>query len=163
MTSLDVGTPKRDDIHLEMALEPDVVIAEPSDAAAIVPNTFVGVLTDAKDDRVRCIVIVPETAHVFPSGRTPWDAPGGPSMFTSGRVRTLESHGGHAGFVVSYRGATHHFAFGKTSPVIALRPGTRAALVSPHNVFVLATPPTTELTDSVRSIIVADGSLALPF
>jgi hypothetical protein len=28
---------------------------------------------------------------------------------------------------------------------------------------VYATPPTTELTDTVRSIIVADGAHALPF
>jgi hypothetical protein len=161
--SLDVGTPKRDDIHLEMALEPFVVIAEPGDESAIVPRAFVSVLSDAKNDRARCVVIAPDTAHVFTSGRMPWDAPGGPSMLTSGRVSARDLHGGRAGFTLSYRGATRHFTIAKDAPIITLRPGTRAALISPHNVFVFATPPTTELTDTVRSIIVADGTLALPF
>jgi hypothetical protein len=163
ITSLDVGTPARNDIHLEMALEPYVVIAEPSDASAIVANAFVSVFSDAKSDRVRCVVIVPDTAHVFSSGRTAWDAPGKPSMLTSGRVATLDPTAKPVGFTIGYRGATRHFTLGKQTPVIALRPGTRAALLSPHNVFVFATPPTTELTDTVRSIIVADGALALPF
>jgi hypothetical protein len=163
MTSLDVGTPKRDDIHLEMSLQPYVVIAEPGDASALDTNVFVSVISDAKKDRVRCIVIVPDTAHVFVSGRTPWDAPGAPSMLTSGRIAKIDRSGGRTVFTVGYRGETHRFALAKGAPIITLRPGSREALLSPHNVFVFATPPTTDLTDSVRSIIVADGTLALPF
>jgi hypothetical protein len=161
--SLDVGTPKRDDIHLEMAPEPYVVIAEPGDDSAIVPKTFVSVLSNAKSDRVRCVVVMPDAAHLFASGRMPWDAPGAPSILTSGRVAARDARGGRAGFTLGYRGTTHHFTIEKTTPIITLRPGSRAALISPHNVFVFATPPTTELTDTVRSIIVADGALALPF
>jgi hypothetical protein len=163
VTSLDVGTPKRDDIHLEMAPEPYVVIAEPGDASALDTNVFVSVVSDAKKDRVRCVVIVPDTAHVFASGRTAWDAPGAPSMLTSGRISAIDRAGGRTVMTVGYRGTSRRFALPKSAAIITLRPGSREALLSPHNVFVFATPPTTELTDSVRSIIVADGTLALPF
>ncbi len=163
MSSLDVGTPARVDIHLEMALEPSVAIAEPGDASALVRGAFASVLADAKSDRVRCVVIVPGTAHIFPAGRTAWDAPGAASMLTSGRITRVDETSHPSGFTVGYRGTSRHFRLAKTTPIIALRPATRAALISPYDVFVFATPPTTDLTDSVRSIIVADGSLALPF
>ena len=160
IASLDVGTPSRADIHLEMSLEPYVVIAEPSDVSAIVPGAFVSVLTGATG--VRCVVIAPDTAHVFAAGRTKWDVPGVETMLTSGRVSAVVSHGSTAAFTLGYSGTSRRFQFAK-APVIALRPGSRAALLSPHNVFVFASPPTTDLTDSIRSVIVADGPLALPF
>ena len=163
ITSLDVGTPSRVDIHLEMSPEPYVVIAEPSDASAIVANAFVSVLADAKTARVRCVVIVPDTAHVFASGRTPWDAPGKPSTLESGRVTTRDERRDGVGFAIGVAGAIRRFTVAKNVPIIALRPGSRAALLSPHNVFVFAIPPTSDLTDSIRSVIVADGSLTLPF
>jgi hypothetical protein len=84
-------------------------------------------------------------------------------MLTSGRISAIDRSGGRTVLTVGYRGTTHRFALAKGTTIIALRPGSREALLSPHNVFVFATPPTTELTDSVRSIIVADGTLALPF
>jgi len=100
-TSLDVGLPDRSDVHVEMALEPYVVIAEPGDASAIVQNAFVSVLGDAKNDRVRCVVIVPDTAHVFSSGRSNWDASGSPSMLTSGRVSQVDATAHPVGFTVA--------------------------------------------------------------
>lgn len=165
LTSLDVGSPAVDDIHLDMSREPFVVIAEPSSLDAVHTGDFVSIILTGSggSQRSQSVVIVPDTAHVFESGRHPWDLPGRKSQIVSGRVTSIEKTGGKTAFVVSYASERRHIAITAGTPVLSLRPGSRAALAEAHAVFVFATTPTSLLTDSVRSVIVGDGALTLPF
>jgi hypothetical protein len=98
----------------------------------------------------------------FPEGRFPWDLAGA-NAITNGRIVRRENGRGAFSIVVRSAGADQRIDVPAKAPVVVLRPGSRAALVSPHDAFIFATPSTDGISDVVSSIIVADGDLVLPF
>jgi hypothetical protein len=162
--SLDVGLPNGDDVHLEMAREPYVSIAEPSTLSAIAVGDRVSVVraSDAANARVRAVVVSGPGVRFVPEGSYGWDAAGGRSM-TSGHVVRSVSKRGALWITLSFPGGRREFVVPAQTRVVVLRPGSRGALLNPHAVFVFVSPPTDGLSDVVLSAIVADGTLTLPF
>ncbi len=161
--SLDVGLPSGDDVHLDMAREPEVSIAEPATAQNLRIGERVGVVSsgDAPSARPHGIVIFENGVDGLRDGIYAWDAPGG-SRVTAGRIIRCDRAHGRLSIVVGYARAERRIAVPLDTRVVTVRPGSRRALLNPHAIFVFATPPTDGLSLVLQRAIVGDGDLALP-
>ncbi len=162
--AIDVGLADGSDVHIDMAREPRVAIAEPGDAAMLRAGLHVSVVTpDAGAPAVAdAIVVVPASVAFLRDGRSAWDRPAGAAM-TTGRIVRCDRANGRLSIVVAYAHAVRRIAVPPSTPVVTLRPGSRRAFVSAHTIFVFATPPTDGLSLVLQSAIVGDGPLQLPF
>jgi len=161
--SLDIGIADRSDVHLDMAAAPHVLIAEPSDAGALAPGAMVTIATKGEGPGARAIgvLVVPRGLRAFAAGHASWDLPDADFVTTGIVVQRMAKHG-TVDVTVAYPGGRRLIAISNGAPVVTLRQGSRAALQSPQDAFVVATPPTDGLSYVVQSVIVGDGTLVVP-
>ncbi len=162
--AIDVGVADGSDVHIDMAREPRVAIAEPADAGMLRAGEHVSVVTpgDTADARASAVVVVPPGVTFLHDGRARWDRPAGATM-TTGRVVRCDCANGRVSLVIEYPHGSRRIAVPQQTPVVTLRPGSRLAFVAAHTIFVFATPPTDGLSLVLQSAIVGDGPLQLPF
>ena len=110
----------------------------------------------------KAIAVLPEAARVFATGHFAWDAPGGGSRVTNGRVGRCEQRRGALVLTIDDGSESRRVTVSPATPIVVLRKGTRAALTAPASVFIFAAPPSDGISAVVQAAVVGAGPVVVP-